>query len=142
MSELESIKDGIGFDNRATSPSLGLSFTHYDDTNDVRLNSFGATGTLRFKPLTIGAIIQHGTFRQGAFPSRPGSTNQLAGFQSQGPTNEAITLAIRECLGEVDLDNVTKKQLKALAEQKLQCQLSGEKRAFLDSQIDFELANM
>ena len=79
---------------------------------------------------------------QGAFPSRPGSTNQLAGFQSQGPTNEAITLAIRECLGEVDLDNVTKKQLKALAEQKLQCQLSGDKRAFLDSQIDFELANM
>jgi len=82
---------------------------------------------------------------QGAFPSRPGSTNQLnhlSGFQTQGPTNEAITLAIRECLGEVDLDNVTKKQLKALAEQKLQCQLPPEKRAFLDSQIDFELANM
>ena len=77
--------------------------------------------------------------------SRPGSTNQLAtlsGFQTQGPTNEAITQAIRECLNEVDLDNVTKKQLKALAEQKLQCQLVGDKRAFLDSQIDFELANM
>ena len=77
--------------------------------------------------------------------SRPGSTNQLnhlSGFQSQGPTNEAITQAIRECLSEVDLDNVTKKQLKALAEQKLQCQLTGDKRMFLDSQIDFELANM
>ena len=79
---------------------------------------------------------------QGAFPSRPGSTNQLSGFQTQGPSNESITLAIRECLGEVDLDHVTKKQLKALAEQKLQCQLSGDKRAFLDAQIDFELANM
>nr|POE85371.1 chitin synthase 6 [Quercus suber] len=75
--------------------------------------------------------------------SRPGSTanlTTLSGFQTQGPTNDMITHAIRECLGEVDLDSVTKKQLKALAEQKLQCQLSGEKRAFLDSQIDFELA--
>lgn len=75
--------------------------------------------------------------------SRPGSTtHHLSGFQSQGPTNEAITQAIRECLSEVDLDNVTKKQLKALAEQKLQCQLTGDKRMFLDAQIDFELANM
>lgn len=82
------------------------------------------------------------------YGSRPGSTNALSthnhllGFQHQGPTNEAITMAIRECLGEVDLDNVTKKQLKALAEQKLQCQLVGERRQFLDGQIDFELASM
>lgn len=75
-------------------------------------------------------------------PSRPASTNQLSGFQTQGVSNEAITMAIRECLGEVDLDSVTKKQLKALTEQKLQCQLVGDKRAFLDAQIDFELANM
>lgn len=83
--------------------------------------------------------------------SRPGSTylNQhlstatgLSGFQTQGPTNESITMAIRECLSEVDLDTVTKKQLKALAEQKLQCQLSGGKREYLDAQIDYELANM
>lgn len=74
--------------------------------------------------------------------SRPASTNNLSAFTTQGPTNELITQAIRECLSEVDLDSVTKKQLKALAEQKLQCQLQGEKRNFLDSQIDFELANM
>ncbi|PIB00109.1 Chitin synthase 6 [Cercospora beticola] len=80
----------------------------------------------------------------GPFGSRPGSTNpqSLHGFQTQGPTNEAITMAIRECLGEVDMDSVTKKQLKALTEQKLQCQLVGEKRAFLDAQIDIELASM
>lgn len=78
------------------------------------------------------------------YGSRPGSVhpNHLSGFQTQGPTNEAISMAIRECLSEVDLDSVTKKQLKALAEQKLQCQLVGEKRAFLDQQIDSELANM
>ncbi|EGP90436.1 unnamed protein product [Zymoseptoria tritici ST99CH_1A5] len=74
--------------------------------------------------------------------SRSGSTNQLSGFQTQGVSNEAITVAIRECLNEVDLDTVTKKQLKALTEQKLQVQLPGDKRAFLDSQIDYELANM
>jgi len=75
--------------------------------------------------------------------SRPASTNNLSAFQTgPGPNNEAIAQAIRECLGEVDMDSVTKKQLKALAEQKLQCQLSGDRRAFLDSQIDFELANM
>ena len=78
----------------------------------------------------------------GSGVSRPASTTQLPGFQTQGPSNEAITQAIRECLGEVDLDTVTKKQLKALAEQRLQMQLAGEKRVFLDSQIDFELANM
>ncbi|KAK5121688.1 hypothetical protein LTR85_004860 [Meristemomyces frigidus] len=77
--------------------------------------------------------------------SRPASTNNLttlSGFQTQGPPNDAITQAIRECLGEVDMDSVTKKQVKALVEAKLQCQLTGDKRAFLDAQIDFELANM
>ena len=70
------------------------------------------------------------------------SQHGLPGFQIQGPTPEAITMAIRECLAEVDLDTVTKKQLKSMAEQKLQCQLGPDKRTFLDSQIDFELANM
>ena len=84
---------------------------------------------------------------QGGWHSRPVSTNNfgamsMSGFQTQGPANETITQAIRECLGEVDLDNVTKKQVKALVEQKLQCQLQGAKRAFLDQQIDVELANM
>lgn len=74
--------------------------------------------------------------------SRADSTNNLAGFQTQGPSNEVITQAIRECLAEVDMDSVTKKQVKALVEQRLQCQLSGEKRGFLDAQIDVELAEM
>ncbi|EMC96857.1 glycosyltransferase family 2 protein [Baudoinia panamericana UAMH 10762] len=77
--------------------------------------------------------------------SRPVSTanlTTLSGFQTQGPTNEAIIQAIRECLAEVDMDSVTKKQVKVLVEQKLQCQLVGEKRAFLDERIDVELANM
>lgn len=76
--------------------------------------------------------------------SRPVSTVNLGlqGYQTQGPSEATIADAVRECLMEVDLDNVTKKQLKALTEQRLQCQLDVGKRAFLDQQIDFELANM
>ncbi|KAK3670372.1 hypothetical protein LTR78_009725 [Recurvomyces mirabilis] len=74
--------------------------------------------------------------------SRPASTINLAAFQTQGPPNETITQAIREVLLEVDMDNVTKKQVKALVEQRLQCQLAGDKRSYMDSQIDVELANM
>jgi chitin synthase len=73
---------------------------------------------------------------------RPSSIDELAGFQSQSPSNESTANAIRECLAEVDLDTVTKKQLKALVEQKLQSQLVGDKIIFLDNQIDFESANM
>ncbi|OQO07179.1 hypothetical protein B0A48_07747 [Cryoendolithus antarcticus] len=78
-----------------------------------------------------------------ASQSRPQSTANLAAFTvGPGPTNEAIAACVRECLGEVDMDSVTKKQVKALVEQKLQCQLSGEKRAWLDERIDWELSNM
>ncbi|KAG7144883.1 hypothetical protein HYQ46_006368 [Verticillium longisporum] len=43
---------------------------------------------------------------------------------------------------EVDLDTVTKKQVRALVEQRLQSELVGERRTFMDRQIDHELANM
>ncbi|OJJ47220.1 hypothetical protein ASPZODRAFT_15898 [Penicilliopsis zonata CBS 506.65] len=71
--------------------------------------------------------------------SRPAST----AFDFRGGADEmAITEAIRGCLAEVDLDTVTKKQVRALVEQRLQTTLTGEKRVFLDRQIDTELANM
>ncbi|KAL1621729.1 hypothetical protein SLS56_009033 [Neofusicoccum ribis] len=73
--------------------------------------------------------------------SRPASNMDFRNTAS-GPSDEQIVHAIRECLADVDLDNVTKKQLKALAEQRLQTQLSGERRVFLDQMIDNELANM
>jgi chitin synthase len=74
--------------------------------------------------------------------SRPASTFGLPGFQTQGVTDAQIVDAVRDCLREVDLDTVTKKQLKVLTEQRLHMQLDPQKRAFLDQQIDFELANM
>lgn len=59
-----------------------------------------------------------------------------------GPDDATIADAVRECLGEVNLDNVTKKQVRALVEQRLQTELGPEKRAFMDRVIDDLLANM
>ncbi|KAH0536055.1 hypothetical protein FGG08_007036 [Glutinoglossum americanum] len=77
-----------------------------------------------------------------SFPSsQPMNT---ADFQQDrgGPDDAMITEAIRSCLAEADLDSVTKKQVRALVEQKLQTELVGERRTFLDRQIDAELTNM
>jgi chitin synthase len=59
-----------------------------------------------------------------------------------GPDDMVITEAIQSVLREVDLDTVTKKQVRALVEQRLQTELAGERRTFMDRQIDNELANM
>jgi len=59
-----------------------------------------------------------------------------------GPDDMMIVEAIQNCLREVDLDNVTKKQVRALVEQRLQTELVGERRTFMDRMIDTELANM
>lgn len=61
---------------------------------------------------------------------------------NQGPTDETIAATIQAVLRDVDLDSVTKKQLRALVEQRLQTELVGERRTFMDRQIDHELANM
>ncbi|KAF2713344.1 glycosyltransferase family 2 protein [Pleomassaria siparia CBS 279.74] len=77
----------------------------------------------------------------GFAPSRPGSTVNFQNMMN-GPSDSLITETVQACLREADLDRVTKKQLVALAEQRLQTQLTGERRIFLNQQIDLELANM
>ncbi|CAG8983573.1 hypothetical protein HYALB_00009893 [Hymenoscyphus albidus] len=59
-----------------------------------------------------------------------------------GPDDLAIVDAIQACLREVDLDTVTKKQVRALVEQRLQTELVGDRKVYLDRMIDAELANM
>ena len=77
------------------------------------------------------------------FSSRPVSTVDFrSGPGVAGPDDHAIIEAIQSCLAEVDLDSVTKKQVRALVEQRLQTELVGEKKNFLDRAIDNELANM
>lgn len=73
--------------------------------------------------------------------ARPVSTFDFQRGNS-GPDDMMIVEAIQSCLREVDLDNVTKKQVRALVEQRLQTELVGERRTFLDRMIDAELANM
>ncbi|ORY64876.1 chitin synthase [Pseudomassariella vexata] len=59
-----------------------------------------------------------------------------------GPDDYSITEAIQGVLRDIDLDTCTKKQVRALVEQRLQTELVGERRTFMDRQIDNELANM
>ncbi|KAK5087006.1 hypothetical protein LTR05_004177 [Lithohypha guttulata] len=75
--------------------------------------------------------------------SRPGSAFDFRTAHPAGPSNESIVAAIRDVLHEVDLDSVTKKQVRALVEQRLQAEVpAGDRRAFLDRAIDEQLANM
>jgi len=79
-------------------------------------------------------------------PLDPGLSRPVSQFDFQreksGPDDSQIVDAIQVCLREVDLDTVTKKQVRALVEQRLQTECVGERRTFLDRMIDSELANM
>ncbi|KAK1907735.1 hypothetical protein P3342_006064 [Pyrenophora teres f. teres] len=77
----------------------------------------------------------------GAAQSRPGSTTNFQSMMT-GPTDGQIIETVQACLKDADLDRVTRKQIIALAEQRLQMQLSGERKIFLAQAIDHELANM
>jgi chitin synthase len=74
--------------------------------------------------------------------SRPVSTVNFMDGPKTGPSDEDIVFTLRELLKTVNLDTVTKKQLKVLTEQRLQTQLQGERKIYLDQMIDIELANM
>ena len=76
--------------------------------------------------------------------ARDGHQSMSFDFQrgNVGPDDSMIIEAIQSVLREVDLDTVTKKQVRALVEQRLQSELVGERRTFMDRQIDNELANM
>jgi chitin synthase len=91
--------------------------------------------------------MQHSVSRPsllGMGTSRPVSTAMdFRTVPSAGPSDFDIVDAIRAVLAEVDLDKVTKKQVRALVEQRLQCEVpAGDRRIFLDKAIDGELANM
>lgn len=110
---------------------------HYVDHPYQRMSNMPSTDNL--------IAMQSPPLRQSRSPlgyaSRPVSTVDFR-TPYNGPDDNAIIEAIRSCLVEVDLDNVTKKQVRALVEQRLQTELTGEKKTFLDQQIDAELANM
>ena len=101
-------------------------------------NPFSNPSTpFRQSTLTLG-----GGGAAGGRPVAPPSPIDFRTALRAGPDDTAIVEAIQACLAEVDLDSVTKKQVRALVEQRLQTELVGDKKAFLDRAIDNELANM
>lgn len=87
-----------------------------------------------------------GTAMSGAFGHQPQASASVVDFTrgpgAGGPDDLTITECIQAVLREVDLDTITKKQVRALVEQRLQTELVGERRTFMDRQIDNELASM
>ena len=84
-----------------------------------------------------------GMARSERLGERGGHDVVLRAVKDEGGLAEVRTVLIMKAvLNEVDLDTVTKKQVRALVEQRLQSELSGERRTFMDRQIDNELANM
>ncbi|PGH18321.1 hypothetical protein AJ80_04499 [Polytolypa hystricis UAMH7299] len=125
--------------------SIG-NLSHYQDNsaNASRLSGFGLPGGDSHLGVTQRQSMRSPLVGGAAgLTSRPSST--MIDFRTpptSGPDEITITEAIRSCLAEVDLDSVTKKQVRALVEQRLQTTLTGDKKTFLDRQIDTELANM
>ncbi|KAK4158101.1 glycosyltransferase [Chaetomidium leptoderma] len=114
-----------------TPPTLGLP----GSATNNRL-SMASTSMLQPSPSRLGL---HSDMSTGSFH---GGMGMGPGGVGGGPDDGAIVEAIQSVLGEVDLDTVTKKQVRALVEQRLQTELAGERRTFMDRQIDNELANM
>lgn len=82
------------------------------------------------------------SFGRGHEAARSTASFDFMGAAGGVASDAAIIDAIQAVLREVDLDTVTKKQVRALVEQRLQTELVGERRTFVDKQIDRELENM
>ncbi|CAK7564708.1 MAG: hypothetical protein SEPTF4163_002607 [Sporothrix epigloea] len=132
----------LGMHGRSsTLPNVGL-YSDHNMQHRQSMASLGGGGGVRMSTSNLG-------FAGGA--RRPMGASEAArqsvvsfDFQRSnvGPDDGAIIEAIQVVLNEVDLDTVTKKQVRALVEQRLQTELVGERRTFMDRQIDNELANM
>ena len=62
-----SAEAGLAATRRATRPSVGVSYSTYNDTNGVRFNSVNFGGALRTRGGVIGVIAEQGRFEQRQF---------------------------------------------------------------------------
>ncbi|KAH6883455.1 chitin synthase-domain-containing protein [Thelonectria olida] len=140
--------------NRQSMMSMGTG-THdmrsqspYQDFPGQRPNMTNLRGQANSSSNLGGSASQFGTALglNGAQSPMPDAMCSASPFDFQqghrGPNDMAIVEAIRSVLVEVDLDTVTKKQVRDLVKQRLQTDLVGERRTFMDRQIDHELENM
>lgn len=141
--------------NRQSMLSMGTgihdmrSQSPYQDFPGQRPSMTNLRGQANLSPNLGGSASRSGTalgFNGGSRSPMPDGMRSQSSFDFQhghsGPTDMSIVEAIRSVLMEVDLDTVTKKQVRALVEQRLQTELIGERRTFMDRQIDHELENM
>ncbi|KAG6288666.1 hypothetical protein E4U46_003104 [Claviceps purpurea] len=149
--------DAVGHSRRQSMMSLGTQMhdpqrgpSPYQDTpaNRNSMINLRSQGNLTPGPGAAGTRASSAMGYTGAQRSLIGheAMQSTTSFDFQrtyaGADDTAIVEAIQSVLGEVDLDTVTKKQVRALVEQRLQTELVGERRTFMDRQIDRELENM
>jgi len=63
-------QNGLNAVHKATSPSVGLGFTYYNDNNGIHLRSVDENAFVRTRFLTIGILASQGKFRQRNLPQR------------------------------------------------------------------------
>ena len=117
----------------------GAMSPYRDHPNSPYASGMGSLGGIAHsasRPSLLGAGVGQSRAQSSILDFRADPRAQ------QGPDDGMIVEAIQACLNEVDLDSVTKKQVRALVEQRLQTEIFGERRAFLDRAIDESLANM
>jgi chitin synthase len=133
-----SLGTGVHDFHRTQSPYQDYPGSHPSMTNlrnqsntppSVRASTLMGYGGGRRSPMVPDAM--HST---GSFDFQRGGPN--------GPDDATIIECIQAIIREVDLDSVTKKQLRTLVEQRLQTELVGQRRTFLDQQIDQELQKL
>ncbi|KAG5951712.1 hypothetical protein E4U53_002444 [Claviceps sorghi] len=149
--------DAAGPARRQSMMSLGTQiqdiqrgFSPYQDMPASRNSMINLRGQANVTPGPGAAGI-----RASSTMGHVGANRTPAGYEAMqsttsfdfqrgfvGADDTAIVEAIQSVLGDVDLDTVTKKQVRALVEQRLQTELVGERRTFMDRQIDHELENM
>jgi chitin synthase len=125
-------------------PSVGFTPRASSQDNLMSPNSHGSyagssPNLLGGMPRTKSPLGFGGANNRASALNRPVSTVNFMDGPSRGPSDYEIQQAVAQILREVDLDHMTKKQLKALIEQRLQTQLQGEKKTFLDKCVDEEL---
>ncbi|KAF4125278.1 chitin synthase [Geosmithia morbida] len=129
--------------NRQSMMSMGTGI-HDNNRSQSPYQDHVATQPSMSKRLSTGTLGFAGGRRSPMMPDAMQST-QSFDFQRErgsGPDDNTIIECIQSIMAEVDLDTVTKKQLRAFVEQRLQTELNGERRTFLDKQIDQELQKL
>lgn len=140
------------------NPTANVTNYSTPATSPRRSNNF-ATPAANSRPVSTFGLNPSSPYTNPAAPTSYFNLNNQSQMsfqqpqQQQQPTNDEILSAIRGCLAVVDLDTVTKKMLKRMAEARLPSRTTGggeggngglteERKRYMDEMIDRELANM